>query len=221
MTLLEILISLGVMSMISLLIYGAFDSLSRGRRGEALRADRARQGRDAIERISRELEGAFLSMHTPTNVALVTRTTGFYAQNSSDGDRLDFTSFAHRRVTKEVKESDQAEIGYFLVKDPEVDGKVDLVRREQAPIDLDFKRGGVVSLLAESVERFELRYLDPLTGQWVDTWDSTNLTAQLNRLPLEVRIELELSPVKNTPAFKYVTKVVIPMQKPIQFGISQ
>jgi general secretion pathway protein J len=221
MTLLEILVSLGVMSMISLLIYGAFDSLSRGRRGEALRADRARQGRDAVERITHELQSAFISMHTPSMQALVTRTTGFYGQNSSLYDRIDFTGFAHRRITKEAKESDQAEIGFFVVKDPEVDGKMDLVRREQAPIDLDFKRGGVVNVLAEDVERFDLRYLDPLTGQWVDTWDSTSMAAQLNRLPLEVRIELELKPVRNTPAFRYVTKVMIPMQQPLKFGIQQ
>jgi general secretion pathway protein J len=221
MTLLEILVSLGIMAMISLLIYGAFDSISRGRRGEAMRADRARQGRDAVERIARELQGAFLSMHTPVVPALITRQTGFIAQNSSQFDRVDFTSFAHRRVTKESKESDQAEIGYFVVKDPEVDGKMDLVRREQAPIDFEFKRGGVVNVLAEDVERFDLRYLDPLSGQWVESWDSTLLTAQLNRLPLEIRIELELKPVRNTPPFKYVTKIMMPIQQPLKFGIIQ
>jgi len=221
MTLLEIIVSLGIMSMISLLIYGAFDSLSRGRRGEALRSDRARQGRDAVERIAREVQGAYLSLHTPTNQALVTRTTGFYGQNSSDFDRLDFTAFAHRRVEAEAKESDQAEIGYFVVHDPEVDGKMDLVRREQAPIDYDFKRGGVINVLAEDVEKFDIRYLDPMTGQWVDTWDSTQMMMQLNRLPLEVRIELQLKPVRNTPPFRYVTKVMMPMQQPLKFGIMQ
>jgi general secretion pathway protein J len=221
MTLLEILVSLGIMAMISLLIYGAFDSMSRGRRGEALRADRARQGRDATERIARELQSAYLSMHTPTNQALITRMTAFVAQNSSQYDRIDFISFAHRRVEKEAKESDQAEIGYFVVKDPEVDGKMDLVRREQAPPDFEYKKGGVVNVLAEDVERFDLKYLDPLTGQWLDSWDSTQMNAQLNRLPLEVRIELELKPVKNTPPFKYVTKVMLPIQQPLKFGIQQ
>jgi len=221
MTLLEILVSLGIMSMISLLIYGAFDSMSRGRRGEQLRADRARQGRDAVERIAREVQSAFLSMHTPTNQALVTRTTGFYGQNSTQFDRLDFTSFAHRRIMKDARESDQAEIGYFVVKDPEVDGKMDLVRREQAPIDYDFKKGGVVNVLAEDVEKFDIRYLDPMTGQWVDTWDSTQMMMQFNRLPLEVRIELELKPVRNSPPFRYVTKVMMPMQLPLTFGIMQ
>lgn len=221
MTLLEILVSLGVMSMVALMIYGAFDSLSRGRRGEAMRADRARQGRDAVDRIGRELQSAFLSMHTPTNQVLISRLTGFYAQSSSQFDRIDFTSFAHRRVMKEARESDQAEISYFVVRDPNVDGKMDLVRREQAPIDYDFKRGGVVNVLAEDVEKFDLRFFDPMTGQWVETWDSTQMMAQLNRLPLEVRIEIELKPVRNSPPFKYVTKITMPMQQALSFGIIQ
>lgn len=221
MTLLEVLVSLGIMAMISLLIYGAFDSISRGRRGESLRADRARQGRDAVERIARELQGAFLSLHQPLMPALQTRMTAFIASNSANYDRVDFTSFAHRRVERDVKESDQAEIGYFVVPDPDVDGKMDLVRREQAPIDFDPKRGGVVNLLAEDVESFDLKYLDPLTGQWVESWDSTQLAQQLNRLPVEVRIELKLKSVKNTPEFKYTTKAIIPITQPLKFGIPQ
>lgn len=220
MTLLEIMVSLGVMAMISLLIYGAFDSLSRGRRGEALRADRARQGRDAMERMTHELQSAFLSLHTPTMPALITRTTGFIGQSSSQFDRIDFTAFAHRRMMAEARESDQAEIGYFVVKDPDAD-KMDLVRREQAPIDFDFNKGGVVNVIAEDVEKFDVKYLDPMTGQWLDTWDSTSMTGQVNRIPFEVRIELELKSVKNTPPFKYVTKVTLPMMNPLKFGIPQ
>ncbi|MFO0739375.1 MAG: type II secretion system protein GspJ [Labilithrix sp.] len=223
MTLLEIMVAMGVMAMISLLIYGAFDSMSRGRRGEALRADRARQGRDAIERIAHELQSAFLSLHTPSSPALITRQTAFIAQSRSNFDRLDFASFAHRRVKAEAHESDQAEIGYYVVKDPDKDDKMDLVRREESPIDvsgiLDPKRGGVINVLAEDVDHFDLRYFDPVSQTWTETWDSTQVSAQLNRLPLEVRIELEMKPVKNTPAFKYVTKVFIPIQQPLQFGI--
>jgi general secretion pathway protein J len=219
MTLLEVLVSLGVLAMISLLIYGAFDSLSRGRKGEAMRVDRARQGRDALERITHEIQSAFLSMHNPQSPALITRQTAFIASNSSTYDRLDFASFAHRRVESDAKESDQSEIGYFVVKDPDREDKMDLVRREQAPPDFDPKRGGVVNVLAEDVEIFDLRYLDPLTGQWLESWDTTQLTGQLNRLPLEVKLTLVLKPVRNTPPYRFVTKFVLPMQQPLSFGI--
>lgn len=219
MTLLEVLVSLGVLAMISLLIYGAFDSLSRGRKGEAVRVDRARQGRDAVQRITHEIQAAFLSAHNPQNQALVTRQTAFIATNSANFDRVDFTSFAHRRVEKEAKESDQCEIGYFVVKDPDHDDKMDLVRREQANPDYEPKKGGVVNVLAEDVETFDLRFLDPITGQWIENWDSTQLTGQLNRLPLEVKLTLVLKPVKNSPPFRYVTKFILPMQDPLSFGI--
>ncbi|MEA2746500.1 MAG: ral secretion pathway protein [Myxococcales bacterium] len=219
MTLLEVLVSLGVLAMISLLIYGAFDSLSRGRKGEALRVDRARQGRDAIDRITHEMQGAFLSMHNPQNLSLVTRQTAFIATNSSTFDRIDFATFAHRRVEREAKESDQAEVGYFVVRDPDHDDKMDLVRREQAPPDYEPKKGGVVNVLAEDVELFDIRFLDPLSSQWVESWDTQQLTGQLNRLPLEVKVTLVLKPVKNSPPFRFVTKFVLPMQQPLSFGI--
>lgn len=219
MTLLEVLVSLGVLAMISLLIYGAFDSMSRGRRGEAMRSERARQGREACERISREIASAFLSQHVPSNQALVQRITAFIGQNNPTFDRVDFASFAHRRIEKDSKESDQSEIGYFVVKDPDVEGKMDLVRREQYPIDTEPKRGGVVNVVAEDVESFDVRYLDPLTGQWLETWDSMQLTAQLNRLPIEVKITVALKPVKGAPAFRYTTKVMIPIRDPLTFGI--
>lgn len=219
MTLLEVLVSLGILVMISLLIYGAFDSMSRGRKGEAMRAERTRQGRDAVERMTREITSAYLSLHNPTNLALLTRTTAFIASNGPSFDRLDFSAFAHRRVERDARESDQAEIGYFVVKDPEVNDKMDLVRREQSPMDLDPKRGGVVNVLAEDVESFHLQYLDPLTGTWGDRWDTTQATGQYNRLPLEVRISLTLKGVRNTPPFAFTTKFMLPLQQPLSFGV--
>ena len=219
MTLLEVLVSLGVLAMISLLIYGAFDSMSRGRKGEALRVDRARQGRDAMDRITREVSSAFLSMHNPASQALITRQTVFIATNGQAFDRLDFVSFAHRRLEKESKESDQAEIGYFVVKDPDKEDKMDLVRREQANPDFDPKKGGVVNVLAEDIELVDMRFLDPISGQWLEIWDTTQLTGQLNRLPVEVKVTLVLKPVKNSPPFRFITKFMLPMQQPLSFGI--
>lgn len=221
MTLLEVLVSLGVLALISLMIYGAFDGLSRGRKGESLRIDRARQGRNAMDRITREVSSAFLSLHNPTSQALMTRQLAFLASNGTPFDRLDFASFAHRRVEKEAKESDQSEIGYFVVKDPDKDEKMDLVRREQSNPDLDPKRGGVVNVLAEDVEIFDIRFLDPISGQWVESWDTMQLTGQPNRLPLEVKITLVLKPVKNSPPYRFVTKFMIPGTQPLSFGIAR
>ena len=222
MTLLEVMVSVAILAMIALLIYGAFDSMARGKKGEAMRSERAREGREAILRMTREMTSAFISMHNPANTALITRTTAFIAQSSPSYDRVDFAAFAHRRVERESKESDQAEIGYFCVRDPEASfEKMDLVRREQTPIDMDPKRGGVVNVLAENVESFDIKYLDPLTGLWAETWDTTQVSAQPGRLPLELKITLVLKGVPGGDSQQFITKVMMPMQLPLTFGIPQ
>jgi len=221
MTLLEVLVSIAVLSMISLLLYGAFDSLSRGKRAESMRSERARQGREAIARISRELSAAYLSAHQPTSAALVSRMTAFIAQQDSTYDRLDFAAFSHRRLEADARESDQSEIGYAVVKDPDVDGKMDLVRREQTPIDQEPKRGGVVNVVAEDVESFDLRFLDPLSGLWIETWDTTQTTGQLARLPLAVRVSLTLKGVRGGPPLVYSTKIILNVREPLTFGVAR
>jgi general secretion pathway protein J len=220
MTLLEILVSLAILAMIALLIYGAFDSMSRGKRGESIRAERSRQGRGAVLRMARELSSSYLSLHIPTNPSLVTRKTAFVAVNSAQSDRVDFTAFAHRRTEASAKDSDQAEVGYFVVKDPDKPGKMDLVRREQTPIDFDPRRGGIVNVIAEDVESFDLRFLDPASGLWTENWDTTQgATGQLDRLPLEIEIKLVLANVPASVDKIFITKVVLPMQQPLSFGV--
>lgn len=218
MTLLEVIVAVAIMGMISLLIYGAFDSIARGKKGEAIRGDRYRTGREAMARMTREFSAAFLSMHNPLIVAQYTRKTAFVGENINAGDRVDFASFAHRRIERDNPESDQAEVGYFVAKDPEVEGKFDLARREQTPLDLEPRKGGSTSVLVEDIESFELQYLDPQNGQWVDTWDSTQQSGQFNRLPLEIRITLVLKALKNGAPLKFQTKLVLPIRDPLTFG---
>jgi general secretion pathway protein J len=221
LTLVEVLVSVAVLGMIATLIYGTFDALSRAKKGEAQRGDRTRQARAALDRMSREMQSAYLSLHTPTVPILQTRVTAWMARNGAPYDRVDFTAFAHLRTDRDAKESDQAEIGYFVLPDPDKDGKMDLVRREQSPPDMDPQRGGVVSVICEDIESFDVRYFDPTTGQWIESWDSTQVTGQQNRLPYEVKITLVLKNVPNGVKTTYITKLVIPIQKPLQFGIPQ
>lgn len=222
MTLIEVMIAVAVMAGIAVLIHGVMLSLSNGKKGQAMRAERVHQGREAMQRIVRDLSSAYLSMHVPPIPALQTERTAFVGRSSSSFDRIDFTAFAHLRTVRDAHESDQAEVGYFVVKDPDIDGKMDLVRREQTPIDYDPLRGGIVNVVAEDVDEFHIRYMDPITGQWVTTWDSMQITGQPNRVPLEVEITLEIKGVtEDAPPYRYTTKVFIPMQQPLSFGIPQ
>lgn len=217
MTLVEVVVAVAILGMISLLLYGAFDALSRGKKGEAMRAERARQGREAMARIVREMSSAYLSMHQPLSVALLSNRTVFVAEMSTNS-RVDFTAFAHRRLTRDAPESDQAEIGYYVARDPEREDKLDLVRREQTPIDYEPKQGGVSAVLAEDVESFTIRYLDPISTQWLEAWNTSQVSGQPNRLPFEVHVKLVLKSVGNLPPLEFESKFMMQLTTPLSFA---
>jgi general secretion pathway protein J len=221
MTLIEVMVSVAVLTMVAVLVHGVVDSLSRGKKAEAMRSERVHAGREALQRIVRDLSSAYLSLHVPANPALMTSKTAFVGKNSAPFDRLDFTAFAHLRTDRDAHESDQAEVGYFARKDPESSDKMDLVRREQTPIDIEPTKGGLVDVIAEDIESFDVRYLDPKTAMWNETWDTTQVSGQPGRLPLEVEVTLVLKGLGEGAPYSYTTKVFLPIQQPLSFGIQQ
>jgi general secretion pathway protein J len=220
LTLLEVMVAVAILAMISVLIYGAFDGLSKGKKGLGRVNDRYHEGRGALGRIAMELSSAFLSLHQPLTASQIRRKTIFSATNGSPADRLDFTSFSHRRLVRNAHESDQNEISYFGSPDPNAPGKIDLARREAPLIDTEPQRGGEVNVLAEDIDLFDLKFLDPTTGQWLETWDtSQGATGQPNRLPLAVKITLALKGGPDQKPVQFVTKVPLPMQQPLNFAV--
>ncbi|MDI1484783.1 type II secretion system protein GspJ [Polyangium sp. y55x31] len=196
LTLLEAMVSIGVLALIGSLIYGAFDGMSRSRKGISGMNDRYHQGRAAIQRMSREIQAAFVSKHgdytnSSTMISQQVRKTGFIGQDEGSFDRLDFTSFAHRRLSRDAHESDQCEIGYFGARNEA--GTMDLVRREDKYLDMEPQKGGVVNVLVEDVQSFDIQYFDDTISEWVDTWDTTQVTGQPWRLPQQVLITLVLN----------------------------
>jgi general secretion pathway protein J len=219
LTLLEVMVAVAILSMVSVLIYGAFDGLSRGKKNLGRVNDRYHQGRAALSRISRELSSAFLSAHQPLTERQFRRLTMFKGTSSSPADRIDFTSFSHLRLVRDSHESDQNELSYFGSPDPNVSGKIDLARRESPLIDIDPRRGGEVEVLAEDIDHFDLRYLDAATGLWTESWDSSQATGQLGRLPFQIKVTLALKGgVENKPIV-FLTKVSMPMQTPLNFAM--
>jgi general secretion pathway protein J len=192
LTLIEAMVSIGILALIGSLIYGAFDGMSRSRKGITQMSDRYQQGRSAMARMAREIQAAFVSKHGDnlngiSSLAQQARKTAFIGKDNGSFDRLDFTSFAHKQLGPH--ESDQSEIGYFGSRNRET-GVVDLVRREDKYLDMEPGKGGVVNILVEDVESLEMEYLDPITREWVGEWDTTQAAGQPWRLPMQVRITL-------------------------------
>ncbi len=223
-TLVELLVAIAVLAMVSMLIYGAFAGMRRSKEGVERINDRYREGRLAMARIARELQSAYLSAHVPINEQLTVQRTIFKGTRGSPADRIDFTAFAHRRLDRDSADSDQAEVSYFGSEDPERPGVLDLVRRVSSNIDLEPERGGRVEVLATDIDLFDLEYLDPMTGQWSETWDSTSSIGQQNRMPMQVRVILVLNGGRRSAIdrgqrpIKLVTKVDLPMLRPLTFA---
>ena len=227
-TLVELLVAIVILSLISVLIYNAFASMKRSREGIERVDDRYREGRLAMARMTRELESAFISFHAPINTSLLVERTAFIGTTGTPADRIDFNSFSNRRLDRNSHVSDQCELSYFGSSNPDQPGVTDLARRVSTTLDLDPKKGGRVEVLATDIDLFDLQYLDPMSGSWVDTWDTTqSITGQPARLPLQVRIVLVLNggarqgSERGQGSIRLITKVELPIENGLNFAVMQ
>ena len=216
-TLLEVMVAVGIIALIGTLIFGAFNGMNNSRDAMNHVADRYAQGRQAVDRMAREIGSAYMSLHAPLDQTQIVRQTAFIGSDRSTSDRVDFTAFANLRLTRDSHESDQAEISYFAADNPD-SGGLDLVRRIDKYIDEDMTRGGKVEVLAENIDSFDVKYLDPATGEWLDEWDSLQPAAQIGRLPSQVWITLWLANGPGGDPVKFETKTTIAIQVPLNFA---
>lgn len=224
-TLIELLIAIAVLAMISMLLYGAFDGLERTKEGVTRLSDRYHQGRSTLQRIAYELSSAYISAHAPPDPNLVVVRTAFVGMRDSPADRVDFNCFCNRRLDRDAKESDQAEISYFGSPNPDGSGQIDLARRVSPRLDVEPEHGGRVDVLATDLDLFELNYLDAQTGDWTDKWDSTQALGQHNKLPLQIRVLLilnggaRLSADHGRHPLRFITKVALALRDPLTFAV--
>lgn len=211
-TLLEVILAVTVLALIGTMIYGGFSQTALNKARVEEDVDHSRVIHMALERMTRELSMAFVSTHVNPSLDLRVVNTAFIGKDNGRDDRIDFTSFSHRRLYRNARESDQNEISYFVTEHPDDPGMNVLARREQNRIDDDPRKGGKSQILVENVEEFNVEYFDPLLSEWVDTWDTVNTLAQPNRLPKQVRIRLSVKdPRRPTKTQTFGTRVTIPL----------
>ena len=224
-TLIELLIAVGVLSAICMLIYSAFAGMRSSKEGVERVDDRLHEGRETMRRLTRELSSAYISMHRPLDPTFLVLKTAFIGTRGTPADRLDFNSFANRRFDKNSHESDQCELSYFGLADKKQSGVTDLVRRISPRLDTKPDKGGRIEVLATDIDLFKLRYLDPLTGQWLEAWDSTDTVTHTNQLPIYVHVRLVLNGGRRAfvgrgqGTLRFETKIPIQMYQPLTFAI--
>ena len=84
-TLVEVLVAVAILASISALIYGAFAGLKRSKEGIERVADRYREGRLALDQLSRDLQSAYLSLHSPIDQSVAVQKTVFIGTRTSTG----------------------------------------------------------------------------------------------------------------------------------------
>ena len=197
MTLIEIMIVLALLVSVMAFSWGSYGvSINAQERMQEIN-ERLHGVEQAVNRIVRDMSTAFITSHGDDESQVEIRyKTGFLGED----DRVDFTSMGYVRMFRDEKVGDQSEISYFLKEMRNEDGDFEqyLVRREQAPINDDFTRGGTILPLLDHVESFRLQYWDSEKADqtvgddgWVDEWD-TDKEEFKGRLPSRVKIEIEI-----------------------------
>lgn len=183
----ELVVAMAITASLAVMTVGAFRQVDRAREIARAQSDRYAAGRLALTRLSREVSMAFLSDNYDTK-RYRERLTVFVGRE----DELLFTTMAHQRLYRDVKESDQAVVAYRLDSDPESPGEQALFRREKARLDDEPDRGGRSDLVADHVTSFRIRYWDRRRNDWAREW-TTKSVDHANELPTRIRFELEIS----------------------------
>lgn len=217
-TLIEIMIAVVLLGVISLLLWQSMGAAINSKERSEKR-EQAYRGADLIlNRLTRELSMCVLyssleflgisgSAEQMTKSVLI-------GSNNGDQDKLTFDTFSHIRYLKDTKESDLAEVTYFLEKTESEDAaadEFDLKIREKSPLDNEPDKGGKVMTLLEGVKELNFRYYDPVKNEYKDEWDTTKIDYG-NRLPRAVEITLVIQdPVDEDNTIRFQTVALLEM----------
>ncbi|HEX4922698.1 MAG TPA: type II secretion system protein GspJ, partial [Bdellovibrionales bacterium] len=132
---------------------------------------------------------------------------------------LHFTTLNHVRMRKDAKESDQAEVGYFLenCRNRVTDKSSQCLKRRTAPfIDEDVSKGGAETTLIENVTEFKLKYLGKGKEDWVTMWrtDERGDAVTKDNFPQAVQVLLTVKINERETSLESVFPIQFPNNKP-------
>lgn len=216
-TLIEILVAISILVTVAAVLYRSMAMTYETKARVTEINERYHEGRQVMERITREIRMAFLHA-TPVQGELEEDPT-FKTVFHGEEEELYFTATAHLRMRAESRESDQAEFHYMLKsgegKSP-YKGKT-LYRRESGRIDSKPDRGGSTWPMIEGVKELKFEYWDEkkevADDAWKRSWNSEDDEKDL--LPARVRISLVLDMGEDRPELRFVSQAAPKLRKPI------
>lgn len=215
-TLLEVLISVALLAVMSISVTQSLSTSFKMIEKTEQRNDRYHEARQVMRRVTRDLRMAFLRAQPPEEVreeepAVLTRFLG-------EEDEVAFVSSSHVRLRAEGRESDQAEVAYFLRR-PKYDTPYrspTLFRRESRRVDHRPDRGGVTWPVVDGVKTFKIEYWDDAKEIGDDAWQRSWDSDDKELLPARVRVTLELEQEGTKRLVRFVGQAAPKIRRPIQ-----
>jgi general secretion pathway protein J len=218
MTLLEIMISTGILVVMMVLVWNTTSNTQRARDIFVGFEERNHELRMALARISADFEAAYLSRNEDQNAT--NPRTMFIARSSSKVPEIRFSTIGHRVLWADANESEQTVISYVLRADPDPDkkGAQNWIRREQRrPSNLlPADEPAEYDVLVHDIDSAKLEFWNWKNFEWQDTWDTTQADGQKGWLPSRVRITVTIKDNENKD-YKLTTQARILMQEPLNF----
>ena len=193
-SMLEVVVAVALLALMGGVTFGIFGKVMDARERSETISRHYHQIRQAMLRMSREIQMAYISEHRYCEEPR--SRTIFATESSSYGMRLDFTGFSHYKLMADANESDQNELSYYIGKDPNPREEEDrkglvLIRREDSRIDEEPREGGVEQVLARGVKEIDFRFYNEKEDRWEDEWDTEDSDFR-GRLPMFVEIKLKV-----------------------------
>lgn len=219
MTLIEVMISMAVLTMMVASVYSGFRGTLRGMETAEEVQLRYSIIRNGLARMTSELSMAYLSFNRPLDDNK--HYTLFEGRDSFEQDDVTFSAFAHLRVRKDANESDQALIQYFLQPDPEDSSRTHLYRRESRRLTgdrpEDMHQFFPAYVLIEDVKAFDVKYWDDRQEEWVDEWATMRVDMHPDRLPQRVKIRVGIEDSDEEMLY-FTAQTALLMQERIDLG---
>ena len=203
-TLLEIMVSLGLLTVIIVAIYSSWTAILKSSRVAREVAAASQRSRITMRTLQDSLLCACMFNSNPNYYTFLT--------DSQD----DFSSFSFvARLPKSFPRSgkfgdlDVRRLSFTIENGS--DNQKQLVLRQNPilmEVDKDEQENPLV--LAKEVDKFIVEYIDPKTGDWIPDWQLTN------QLPREVRIQLAMGHADNGKALEVMVGTVAMASQPVQ-----
>jgi prepilin-type N-terminal cleavage/methylation domain-containing protein len=187
-TLMELMLSLALLALIMIIVYGSFHAVAGSKLHAEIRVESDQQARTLMWMMCRELRGAVFTPLIPSHVLLVGQAS---RQGGMPMDSITFATLdpSHRRALDAF--SAEEDVTYTAAPNPNHRGWFMWTRSERSGLLQTANPPAIPpTILATNVLSVHFRYFNGF--QWVESWDSTSSPAG-QALPQAISIELMMA----------------------------